>query len=124
MARYDAKKLATLMNDAGIVRNRAKIEASVTQRASLSRDRGEAAVSPTICGTSSTASRCRTGSGRSAQVPAATPLAEKMSKDLKRGFHFCGPTIVYAFMQACGLVNDHLIGCHRHDAVAALARPR
>jgi DNA-3-methyladenine glycosylase I len=46
-----------------------------------------------------------------------------MSKDLKKaGFNFCGPTIVYAFMQACGLVNDHLIGCPRHAAVARLAR--
>jgi DNA-3-methyladenine glycosylase I len=49
-------------------------------------------------------------------VPAATPLAETISKDLKaRGFRFCGPTIVYAFMQAVGMVNDHLVGCHRHE---------
>lgn len=56
-------------------------------------------------------------------VPAQTPLAEKISKDLKkRGFRFVGPTIVYAFMQACGLVNDHLVGCHRHAHVKTLAR--
>jgi DNA-3-methyladenine glycosylase I len=60
---------------------------------------------------------------RHAQVPTATPLAERMSKDLKkRGFRFVGPTIVYAFMQACGLVNDHMIECHRHEAVKGLAR--
>ena len=54
------------------------------------------------------------------QVPAATPLAEMISKDLKkRGFRFVGPTIVYAFMQAVGMVNDHLIDCHRHGAVNA-----
>ena len=51
-------------------------------------------------------------------VQAKTPLAETISKDLqKRGFRFVGPTIIYAFMQACGLVNDHLVDCHRHEAV-------
>ena len=55
------------------------------------------------------------------QVPASTPLAEKLSKDLKkRGFRFVGPTIVYAHMQATGMVNDHLVGCHRHKVCAAL----
>jgi DNA-3-methyladenine glycosylase I len=47
-----------------------------------------------------------------AEVPAATPLSQQVSKDLKKaGFRFCGPTITYAWMQACGLVNDHIIGC-------------
>lgn len=56
------------------------------------------------------------------QVPATSPEAEAMSKALKkRGFKFCGPVICYAFMQACGLVNDHLISCHRHVPVRALA---
>lgn len=57
-----------------------------------------------------------------AEVPAFTRLSEQVSKDLKRaGFRFCGPTIVYAFMQACGLVNDHLVGCPRHEVCAAMA---
>jgi DNA-3-methyladenine glycosylase I len=57
------------------------------------------------------------------QVPAETALTLKISKDLKkRGFKFCGPTIVYAFMQACGLINDHLVDCHRHEAVKKLVR--
>lgn len=52
------------------------------------------------------------------EVPAATPLSETISKDLKkRGFNFVGPTIVYAFMQAVGMVNDHLVPCHRHEEV-------
>jgi DNA-3-methyladenine glycosylase I len=56
-------------------------------------------------------------------VPAQTPLSRQISKDLKaEGFRFCGPTIVYAFMQAVGMVNDHLVGCHRHDPVAAMGR--
>ena len=57
-----------------------------------------------------------------AQVPAETPLSREVSKALKaRGFKFVGPTIVYAFMQASGLVNDHLVTCPRHAAVAAMA---
>ena len=54
-------------------------------------------------------------------VPAQTPLSLELSKALKaRGFRFCGPTIVYAWMEACGLVNDHLTGCHRHAEVARM----
>ena len=53
------------------------------------------------------------------QVPAETPTSRAMSKELaSRGFKFCGPTIVYAFMQATGMVNDHLVGCHRHKDLA------
>ena len=56
-------------------------------------------------------------------VPAETKVSQAMSKELKKaGFTFCGPTIVYAFMQACGLVNDHLTGCFRYPECAALAR--
>jgi DNA-3-methyladenine glycosylase I len=55
------------------------------------------------------------------QVPAETAVSRAMSKDLaQRGFKFCGPTITYAFMQAVGMVNDHLISCHRHAAVQKL----
>jgi len=55
------------------------------------------------------------------QVPAQTPVAAEMAKALKaRGFNFCGPVIVYAFMQAVGMVNDHLTDCFRHDEVASL----
>ena len=58
-----------------------------------------------------------------AEVPASTPLSDRLSKDLKAaGFRFCGPTIVYAFMQAVGMVNDHLVTCHRHNDVAAMGR--
>ncbi|MGC1826220.1 MAG: DNA-3-methyladenine glycosylase I, partial [Pseudolabrys sp.] len=59
------------------------------------------------------------------QVPAETALSQKMSKELiARGFKFVGPTIVYAFMQAVGMVNDHLVTCYRHTACAKLARNR
>ena len=63
-----------------------------------------------------------------ADIPAKTAMSEKMAKDLKtRGFKFCGPVIVYAFAQATGMVNDHIVSCHRHAACAKLAaqpRPR
>jgi DNA-3-methyladenine glycosylase I len=53
------------------------------------------------------------------QIPAETTLSKKISKELKeKGFKFCGPTIVYAFMQAVGMVNDHLVDCYRHKALA------
>jgi DNA-3-methyladenine glycosylase I len=119
MARYDKCKLAALMNDAGIVRNRAKIEASIgNAQAYLAIPDFSAYLWNFIDG-EPVHNRFRSLK----QVPAATPIAEKMSKDLKqRGFGFCGPTIVYAFMQACGLVNDHLVDCHRHEAVKSLAR--
>ncbi len=65
---------------------------------------------------------------RMQDVPAKTEMSEKLSKELKaRGFKFCGPVIVYAFAQAVGMVNDHLVSCHRHAACAKLAaqpRPR
>jgi DNA-3-methyladenine glycosylase I len=58
-------------------------------------------------------------------VPAETELSQKISKDLiVRGFKFVGPTIVYAFMQAVGMVNDHIVKCHRHAACAKFARKR
>ena len=56
------------------------------------------------------------------EVPAETELSRRLSKALlEKGFKFCGPTIVYAFMQAVGMVNDHYVGCHRHGACARLA---
>jgi DNA-3-methyladenine glycosylase I len=59
------------------------------------------------------------------QVPPETPISRAMSKELaQRGFKFVGPTIVYAFMQAVGMVNDHLVVCHRHEAVQKLARKK
>ena len=119
MARYDARKLARLMENPGIVRNRAKVHSSVTNaQAYLAIPDFSAFLWDFLDG------KPRQNKFRTlGQVPAATPLAEKISKDLrKRGFNFCGPTIVYAFMQACGLVNDHLIGCHRHEQVAVLVK--
>ena len=119
IARYDARKVAALMNDPGIVRNRLKIDAAVTSaQAYLGMPDFSAYLWGFLDGRP--VQNSFRGMG---DVPAQTPLAEKISKDLKkRGFRFVGPTIVYAFMQACGLVNDHLVGCHRHAHVQTLAR--
>jgi DNA-3-methyladenine glycosylase I len=119
MARYKPAKLERLMNDAGIVRNRLKIEASVSNaQAYLAMPDFSAYLWNFLDG------RPLQNKLRGIKdVPTMTPLAEKISKDMKkRGFRFVGPTIVYAFMQACGLVNDHMIDCHRHEAVKKLAR--
>lgn len=119
MARYTPAKLASLMQDAGIVRNRLKIEASVSNaQAYLAIPDFSAYLWGFMDGRP-----IQNQHDGMSQVPAKTPLAEKMSKDLQaRGFRFVGPTIVYAFMQACGLVNDHLADCHRHGAVINAAR--
>ncbi|OYW35034.1 MAG: DNA-3-methyladenine glycosylase [Azorhizobium sp. 12-66-6] len=113
IARYDAEKQAALMQDAGIVRNRAKIEGAVlSARAYLAlQERGirfSQLMWDAVDGTVQN-NRPRT----LADVPGQTPASLALSKRLKaEGFKFCGPTIVYAAMQACGLVNDHLADCH------------
>jgi DNA-3-methyladenine glycosylase I len=119
MARYKPAKLERLMNDAGIVRNRLKIEASVSNaQAYLAIPDFSEYLWNFMDG-----KPLQNKLHSMKEVPAMTPLAEKISKDMKkRGFRFVGPTIVYAFMQACGLVNDHMIDCHRHEAVKKLAR--
>jgi DNA-3-methyladenine glycosylase I len=123
IARYEVKKLRLLMKDEKIVRNRAKIEASVgNARAYLAireRQRFADYLWDFVEGKPKQ-NRFRA----MAQIPAETVLAEKISKDLRqKGFKFVGPTIVYAFMQAVGMVNDHLVGCHRHEACMAYLAP-
>jgi DNA-3-methyladenine glycosylase I len=125
IARYDKRKLASLMQDAGIVRNRMKIDGAVlSARAYLDIEEKGPGFSEYLWGFvdgEPIDGRRKTIK----QIPAETELSRKISKDLKaRGFKFCGPTIVYAFMQAVGMVNDHLTTCHRHAAVARRRRPR
>ncbi len=119
MAGYDARKIKALMMDAGIVRNRLKIDASVTNAQAYLAMPDFSAYLWNFLDGKPLQNKLRT----MGDVQATTPLAEKISRDLKqRGFRFVGPTIVYAFMQACGLVNDHMVDCHRHRAVKKLAR--
>jgi DNA-3-methyladenine glycosylase I len=118
VARFDDADVERLLADPGIVRNRAKIGAAVgNARAWLELD------DPVELLWSFTGGRTVQNRWTSmADVPATTPESEAMSKELKRlGFRFVGPTICYAFMQATGMVNDHVVGCFRHDECAALA---
>jgi DNA-3-methyladenine glycosylase I len=119
IARYDKRKVAALMNDVGIVRNRLKIEGAVlSARAYLDlveKGPGFSHLLWDFLDGTPKINRFRSVS----QVPAETELSRRISKELaRRGFKFCGPTIVYAFMQAVGMVNDHLVKCHRHAALA------
>jgi DNA-3-methyladenine glycosylase I len=123
IARYPKRKIESLMNDAGIVRNRAKIEGAVSSaRAWLDIMEKGPGFSSLLWDFLD--GKPKQNSFRSIkQVPAETEISRKMSKELAgRGFKFVGPTIVYAFMQAVGMVNDHLVSCHRHAACAKLAK--
>ena len=122
IARYDARKKAALMKDAGIVRNKLKVEGAVlSARAYLDvmeKGPGFSAFLWDFMDGKPKVNKFRD----TKQVPAQTELSQKISKELlKRGFKFVGPTIVYAWMQAVGLVNDHSHACFRRGPVAALA---
>jgi len=115
IARYSEKKVHALMNDAGIVRNRAKIEGAILSAKGylkiMEGGPGFSAYLWDFVGGEPIVNNFKTH----ASVPASTPLSVKISKELQaRNFKFVGPTIVYAFMQATGMVNDHLTSCHCH----------
>ena len=115
IASWGDAAVARLMADPGIVRNRLKIEAAVgNARAFLDVQRAFGSFADYIW--RFVDGRPIQGTSRSiADLPATTPLAQTISRDLKqRGFRFVGPTIVYAHMQATGMVNDHLVSCFRH----------
>jgi DNA-3-methyladenine glycosylase I len=124
IARYDERKIAALLADPGIVRHRGKIEATIglarvtlelRQQGGLARHLWSFVDGRPIDGKRKT----------TRDVPPETEISQAISKDLKaRGARFVGPTIVYAFMQATGMVNDHLVDCHRHAACGALAEGR
>ena len=123
VARYSAADVRRLLADPGIVRNRLKIESAIRNA------RGALAIQDEFGSFDSFIWRYvdyqpRQNAWRSlAELPARTPLSDRMSRELKkRGFSFVGSTICYAFMQAAGMVNDHLISCFRHEELKRLAR--
>lgn len=123
IARYDARKKAKLMQDAGIVRNKLKIEGAVlSARAyleAMEKGPGFSALLWDYLDGKPQVNKFRD----TKEVPAETELSRKISKELaSRGFKFVGPTIVYAFMQAVGMVNDHLVKCHCHERLAKPAK--
>ena len=122
VARYTRRKIGRLLTDDGIIRNRLKIESTVANATGFLRIQDEFGsfdefIWQFVDGVP------RQNRWRSLrQLPAKTPQSDVMSKELKRrGFRFVGSTICYAFMQAAGLVNDHVVTCFRHAEVARLA---
>ena len=119
IARYTPKKIERLMQDSGIVRNRMKIDGAVASARAwlelMEKGPGFSRLLWDFVDGEPKVNRFRS----SKQVPAETPVSHAMSKELSaRGFKFVGPTIVYAFMQATGMVNDHLVDCYRHAHLA------
>ena len=111
-----------LLGNAGIIRHRGKIEAAITNAQAWQRIEAAQGFDVFMWDyVGGTPVQNRFAS--MADVPPKTELSEQVSKDLKKaGFKFCGPTIVYAWMEACGLVNDHLTGCPRHQVCAGMER--
>ena len=120
VARFTPAKVERLLRDPGIVRNRMKVESVIRNAAAVLELRADASLDELVWsfvrGTPVVNRWKRMGS-----IPAETPVSRAMSKELKRrGFGFVGPTVCYAFMQACGLVNDHLTTCFRWSEIGGL----
>ncbi len=121
IARYDAEKLASLMADAGIIRNRLKIQSAVANAKAFLHVQKEFGAFERYVWQFVGGQPRRNSSDSMKGVPAETAESRALSKDLKRrGFTFVGPTVCYAFMQAVGMVNDHLVNCFRYSEVTRL----
>jgi len=115
VARFDARKVERLLQDPGIVRNRAKIESTVSNAKAVLRVQRELGSLAGYLWSFVGGEPIRNRWQRLSDLPAETPESKAMSKDLKKlGFRFVGPTICYAFMQAVGMVNDHTVDCFRY----------
>ena len=122
IARYKAKDVARLMKDQGIVRNRAKIAASIDNAKAYLR-LGERMTLKEFLWGFLEEGPIQNHHRKMSDIPGQTDLSRRISKALKaEGFRFVGPTTVYAFMQSAGMVNDHLVSCHRHAQCAKLQR--
>jgi DNA-3-methyladenine glycosylase I len=120
VAHYTDQDRDRLMQDARIIRNRLKIDAAITNaRAYIALEEKGVSFSDYLWGFME-GKTLHNEFKSMAQLPAQTPLSQKISKELKnKGFKFVGPTIIYAFMQAVGMVNDHLLSCYRHQEIRA-----
>lgn len=118
IAEYDPNKIEELLKDAGIVRNRLKLEAAITNARAFLAVQREFGSFDTYIWQFVKGNPIRNGWKSVAEIPARTDKSDAMSKDLKRrGFTFVGPTICYAFMQAVGMVNDHTVDCFRYGEI-------
>jgi DNA-3-methyladenine glycosylase I len=124
VARFADHDVQRLLADSGIVRNRRKIEAAVSNARAFLAVQEEFGSFARYIWRFTDGQPIQNGWMSLAEIPVTTPEARTMSTDLvKRGFRFVGPTILYAHMQATGMVNDHLVSCFRHAEVKTLARP-
>jgi len=120
VARYTAKRVDKLISDPGIVRNRAKIEATVRNARAFLEVQGEFGSFDAYCWRF-VGGRPKVNEWKTPGIPATSPESDALSKDLKqRGFGFVGSTIMYAYMQAVGLVNDHAPDCFRRREIQRL----
>jgi DNA-3-methyladenine glycosylase I len=123
LAGWGDAEIERLLADAGIVRNRAKVRSVLANARALLALTDEGGTFAAHCWSFVGGRPIQNRWSAMGQVPAETDASRALSRDLrKRGFSFVGPTIVYAFMQSAGLVNDHLVGCFRHAEVADLGR--
>ena len=121
VAAYDEDKIAELLANPGIVRNRLKVRAFVRNAQAFLRTQAEFGTFDAYIWRFVGGAPLVNDRQSLAEIPAQTAEAQAMSKDLsKRGFTFVGPTICYAYMQACGMVNDHEVSCFRHSECAAI----
>ena len=122
IARYGDAEKARLLADAGIIRNRLKIDATIGNARALLKLQGRTTLAEFLWGFLDGRPQINRHKAFG-DVPAQTELSLRISKALKaEGFRFVGPTTMYAFMQASGMVNDHLVGCHRHAPCAAIQK--
>jgi len=121
VARFTSRKREQLLKDPGIIRNRLKVEAAVNNARNFLAVQEEFGSFDAYVWRFVDGAPIRNRWNKLKDIPATTPVSDALCKDLKRrGFKFVGSTIMYAFMQAVGMVNDHETGCFRHREVAAL----
>jgi DNA-3-methyladenine glycosylase I len=122
VAQMTDEDMARLREDSSIIRNRLKIKATVNNAQAFIRVQEEYASFNTYIWSFTNGKTIHNHYTDLSEIPASTPLSDKMSKDLKaRGFKFVGNTICYAFMQASGIVNDHTIDCYRHQEIQKIS---
>ncbi len=122
VSRFGARKIESLLNNPGIIRNRLKVQAAVSNARAFLNVRDEFGSFDSYIWQFVDGSPVRNRWRRQADVPATSSVSDKLSMDMKRrGFKFAGSTIMYAHLQATGLINDHLVGCYRHVECARMS---
>ncbi|MGR3565935.1 MAG: DNA-3-methyladenine glycosylase I [Heliomarina sp.] len=124
VADWGEPEVARLLQNPGIIRHRGKIEATITNARAWQEIEAQQGFDRFLWDYVG-GEPIQNAWATQQEVPTQTALSEQISKDLKKaGFRFCGPTIVYAFMEAVGMVNDHIVTCHRHGPVAEMGKSR